>query len=142
MVLLLVRRRPAALVPPRFPVLQRPKPRPLADARQDTLDAVQGLFNAKRLVGQLPILLALPGLRLMTGATKTGVPNSPYVQTQSSDPPAGQIALGLLLMTGVVTYMFVHNAPYSDAKFRLLHDDYLAGHHPPRPASPAQAQAH
>ncbi|GAB2861520.1 hypothetical protein [Hymenobacter ruber] len=100
----------------------------LADARQDTLDAVQGLFNARRLVGQLPILLALPGLRLMTGATKTGVSSSPYGQTQSSDPPAGQVALGLLLAAGGVTYMFVHNAPYSDAKFKLLHDDYLAGH--------------
>ena len=118
---------PAAEAPPRM----------LADARQDTLDAVQGLFNAKRLVGQLPILLALPGLRLMTGATKTGVPNSPYIQTQSSDPPAGQIALGLLLMTGGVTYMFVHNAPYSDAKFKLLHDEYLAGH-PLPPALRAQ----
>ncbi|MFC7670308.1 hypothetical protein ACFQT0_25305 [Hymenobacter humi] len=46
----------------------------LADARQDTLDAVQGLFNAKRQGGQLPILLALPGLRLMTGASKTNTP--------------------------------------------------------------------
>ncbi|MBH8560197.1 hypothetical protein [Hymenobacter negativus] len=109
----------------------------LADARQDTLDAVQGLFNAKRLAGQLPILLALPGLRLMTGATKTGVSSSPYGQTQSADPPAGQIALGLALMTGGVVYMFVHNAPYSDAKFKLLHDDYLAGH-PLPPALRAQ----
>ncbi|GAB3855375.1 hypothetical protein GCM10028822_26150 [Hymenobacter terrigena] len=109
----------------------------LADARQDTLDAVQGLFNAKRLGGQLPILLALPGLRLMTGATKTSAPASPYIQTQSSDPPAGQIALGLALMTGGVVYMFVHNAPYSDAKFKLLHDEYLAGH-PLPPALRAQ----
>jgi hypothetical protein len=98
-----------------------------ADARQDTLDAIQGYFNAKRLGGQLPILLALPGLRLMTGATKTGTSSSPYGQTQSSDPPAGQVAAGLLLMAGGVTYMFVHNAPYSDAKFRILHDNYLAG---------------
>ncbi|MDB5267568.1 MAG: hypothetical protein JWP58_608 [Hymenobacter sp.] len=109
----------------------------LADARQDTLDAVQGLFNARRLAGQLPILLALPGLRLMTGASKTNVSPSPYVQTQSSDPSAGQIALGLMLMTGGVTYMFVHNAPYSDAKFKLLHDEYLAGH-PLPPALRAQ----
>ncbi|MBO2011923.1 hypothetical protein [Hymenobacter negativus] len=98
-----------------------------ADARQDTLDAIQGYFNAKRLGGQLPILLALPGLGLMTGATKTGTSTSPYGQTQSSDPPAGQVAAGLLLMAGGVTYMFVHNAPYSDTKFRTLRDNYLAG---------------
>ena len=99
----------------------------LADARQDTLDAVQGYFNAKRLGGQLPILVALPGLRLMTGATKTNASTSPYAPTQSSDPPAGQVAAGLLLMAGGVTYMFVHNAPYSDTKFRALRDSYLAG---------------
>ncbi|MDO7853584.1 hypothetical protein [Hymenobacter convexus] len=100
----------------------------LADAQQDTLDAVQGYFNAKRLAGQLPILLALPGLRLMTGATKTGSSSpSPYVQTQSSDPSGGQVAAGLLLMAGGVTYMFVHNAPYSDQKFSALRASYLAG---------------
>ena len=99
----------------------------LADARQDTLDAVQGLFNAKRRGGQLPILLALPGLRLMTGATTTNVSPSPYVQSQSSAPSSGQVALGLLLMTGGVAYMYIHNAPYSDARFAALRADYLAG---------------
>ncbi|GAB3578944.1 hypothetical protein [Hymenobacter daeguensis] len=98
-----------------------------ADARQDTLDAIQGYFNAKRLGGQLPLLLALPGLRLMTGATTTSTSSSPYGQTQSSDPPAGQVAAGLLLAAGGVTYMFVHNAPYSNARFRTLRDNYLAG---------------
>jgi hypothetical protein len=104
----------------------------LADARQDTLDAVQGLFNAKRLGGQLPILLALPGLRLMTGATKTSTPSSPYAPTQSNDPSGGQVALGLALMTGGVAYMFIHNAPYSDAKFAALRSSYLAGSPLPR----------
>ncbi|MBF9236995.1 hypothetical protein I2I05_06265 [Hymenobacter sp. BT683] len=99
----------------------------LADARQDTLDAVQGLFNAKRLGGQLPILLALPGLRLMTGASGTSTPSSPYQQPQRSEPSGGQVALGLLLMTGGVTYMFLHNAPYTDAKFDALRTSYLAG---------------
>lgn len=99
----------------------------LADARQDTLDAVQGLFNAKRRGGQLPILLALPGLRLMTGASRTNTSPSPYVQSQKSEPSGTQVALGLLLMTGGVTYMFVHNAPYSDAKFATLRASYLAG---------------
>ena len=99
----------------------------LADARQDTLDAVQGLFNAKRLGGQLPILLALPGLRLMTGAAKTNVSPSPYVQSQSSAPSSGQVAVGLLLMAGGVAYMFIHNAPYTDAKFAAMRANYLAG---------------
>ncbi|MCI1189416.1 hypothetical protein MON38_18490 [Hymenobacter sp. DH14] len=99
----------------------------LADARQDTLDAVLGLFLAKRLGGQLPILLALPGLRLMTGATQTNNSTSPYGQPQSSAPPAGQVALGLALTAGGVAYMFIHNAPYSDAKFDALRTSYLAG---------------
>lgn len=105
----------------------------LADARQDTLDAVQGYFNAKRLGGQLPILLALPGLRLMTGASGTSTPSSPYLQPQNNEPSGGQVALGLALMAGGVTYMFVHNAPYSDAKFAALRSSYLAG----APLSPA-----
>ncbi len=99
----------------------------LADARQDTLDAVLGRFIAKRLGGQLPILLALPGLRLMTGATKTTTSPSPYVQSQSNDSPGGQVALGLLLAVGGVTYMYIHNAPYSQAKFETLRTSYLAG---------------
>jgi hypothetical protein len=88
---------------------------------------VQGLFNAKRTAGQLPILLALPGLRLMTGATKTNASPSPYLQPQSNEPSGGQVALGLLLMTGGVTYMFVHNAPYSNTRFAALRTSYLAG---------------
>lgn len=103
-----------------------------ADARQDTLDAVLGLFLGKRLAGQLPILLALPGLRLMTGATQT-TSLSTYGQVQRVEPPAGQIALGLALMTGGVAYMFIHNAPYADTKFEALRTSYLAG--TPLPAS-------
>ena len=99
----------------------------LADARQDTLDAVLGLFLAKRLGGQLPIVLALPGLRLMTGATQTNTSTAPYGQPQSSAPPAGQVALGLALTAGGVAYMFIHNAPYSDGKFEALRTSYLAG---------------
>ncbi|WP_460620451.1 hypothetical protein [Hymenobacter tenuis] len=99
----------------------------LADARQDTLDAVQGFFNAKRLGGQLPILLALPGLRLMTGADASSSSVSSYGQPQNSEPSGGQVAAGLLLTAGGLTYMFVHNAPYSDAKFAALRASYLAG---------------
>lgn len=111
----------AAGAPPVAPALA------LADARQDTLDAVQGLFLAKRLNGQLPILLALPGLRLMTGATQTNNSASPYGPPQRSAPPGGQVALGLALMTGGVAYMFIHNAPYSNDKFETLRTSYLAG---------------
>ncbi|MBW3373705.1 hypothetical protein KYK31_06970 [Hymenobacter norwichensis] len=99
----------------------------LADARQDTLDAVQGFFNAKRLGGQLPILLALPGLRLMTGSNASSSSGSPYAPTQNNEPSGGQVAAGLLLAAGGVAYMFVHNAPYSDAKFAELRTSYLAG---------------
>ncbi len=99
----------------------------LADAQQDTLDAVQGFFNAKRLGGQLPILVALPGLRLMTGSNASSSSGSPYVQSQNSEPSGGQVAAGLLLGVAGVTYMFVHNAPYSDAKFAELRASYLAG---------------
>ncbi|MVN78666.1 hypothetical protein GO988_20220 [Hymenobacter sp. HMF4947] len=105
----------------------------LADARQDTLDAVQGFFNAKRFGGQLPLILALPGLRLMTGASNTNTSPSPYIQTQNSEPGAGQVAAGLALMAGGVVYMFLHNAPYTDAKFEILRNGYLAG----QPLSPA-----
>ncbi|MDQ2794334.1 MAG: hypothetical protein M3Y12_10060 [Bacteroidota bacterium] len=107
-------------------VAARPAPA-LTDARQDTLDAVLGLFLAKRLGGQLPILLALPGLRLMTGATQTNTSTAPYGQPQRNDPPAGQVALGLALMAGGVAYMFIHNAPYADDKFQALRTGYLAG---------------
>ncbi|WP_310390999.1 hypothetical protein [Hymenobacter sp.] len=115
---------------PGTPFPGSPAPTPaqlLADARQDTLDAVQGLFNAKQLGGRLPILLALPGLRLMTGAAKTNTSAPPSVQPQSSEPSGGQVAAGLLLMTGGVAYMFIHNAPYTDAKFATLRASYLAG---------------
>ena len=122
---------PAAGVPPVAPAAApaaAPAPeQALADARQDTLDAVQGLFLAKRLNGQLPILLALPGLRLLTGATQTNTTAGPYGPPQASAPPAGQVALGLALITGGVAYMFVHNAPYSDGKFAALRAGYLAG---------------
>ena len=120
--------------PPPTPVLSdAASPQVLADARQDTLDAVRGFFNAKQLGGQLPLLLALPGLRLMTGASNTDYSPSPYVQPQSNAPGAGQVAAGLALMAGGLVYMFVHNAPYSNAHFEALRTSYLAGQ--PLPAA-------
>ena len=130
-------------IAPSTPLAGSPAPaQVLADARQDTLDAMQGLFNAKRLGGQLPILLALPGLRLMTGASQTSAPASPYLQPQRSEPSGGQVALGLLLMTGGVTYMFVHNAPYTDAKFATLRTSYLSGTPLPRALQTQLKQKH
>ncbi|GGG58390.1 hypothetical protein [Hymenobacter glacieicola] len=123
-------------VVPAGPARSTPAPTPaqaLADAQLDTLDAVQGLFNAKRLGGQLPILLALPGLRLMTGSDAGSNSTSPYGPTQSSEPSGGQVAAGLFLTAGGLTYMLLHNAPYSDAKFAELRASYLAG----KPLPPA-----
>jgi hypothetical protein len=99
----------------------------LADARQDTLDAVRGYFLAKNFAGQLPLVLALPGLRLMVGAGTTDYSPSPYLQPQTSKPGGGQIAAGLALMGGGVAYWLIHNAPYTDAKYNALRNDYLAG---------------
>ncbi|MCC2547592.1 hypothetical protein LJY25_14135 [Hymenobacter sp. BT175] len=104
----------------------------LADARQDTLDAVQGMFNAKRLGGQLPMLVALPALRLMTGASGSSS-STPPGQGQQDEASPEMVAAGLLLAAGGLTYMFVHNAPYSDAKFSALRTSYLAGQ--PLPAT-------
>ena len=121
---------------PSAAILSNSTPTPaqlLADARQDTLDAVRGFFNAKLLGGRLPLLLALPGLRLMTGATNTDYSPSPYIQPQSSAPGAGQVAAGLVLMAGGVVYMFMHNTPYTNAKFEALRTNYLAGQ--PLPAA-------
>ena len=123
---------PGAL--PGSSALAAPSPlQQLADAKQDTLDAVRGFFLAKNFVGQLPLLLALPGLRLMTGASNTDYSPSPYLQPQSSGPGAGQVAAGLALMAGGVAYMFIHNAPYTNAKYDALRTGYLAGQ--PLPAS-------
>jgi hypothetical protein len=99
----------------------------LTNARQDTLDAVRGLFLAKDFAGKLPLILALPGLRLMTGASNTDLPPSPYLQPQTSKPSGGQVAAGLVMMAGGVAYWLIHNAPYTNAKYDELRTDYLAG---------------
>lgn len=117
-------------VAPSAPVAELPAPTPaqqLTDARQDTLDAVRGFFLAKNFAGQLPLVLALPGLRLMTGAGTTDYSPSPYLQPQTSKPGGGQVAAGLALMAGGVAYWLIHNAPYTNAKYDALRTDYLAG---------------
>ncbi|MFD1872021.1 hypothetical protein [Hymenobacter bucti] len=113
-----------------MPLAAQPAPTPaqqLAEARQDTLDIVRGFFLAKNFAGQLPLTLALPGLRLMAGGTNTDYTPSPYLQPQTSKPGGGQVAAGLALMAGGVAYMFIHNAPYTNAKYEALRTDYLAG---------------
>lgn len=115
---------------PDAPLADSPAPTPtqqLTDARQDTLDAVRGFFLAKDFAGRLPLILALPGLRLMTGASNTDLPPSPYLQPQTSKPGSGQVAAGLALMAGGVAYWIIHNAPYTNAKYDALRADYLAG---------------
>lgn len=99
----------------------------LSDAHQDTLDAVQGFFNSKRDGGRLPLVLALPGLRLLSGATATN--SSPAIpgQTQNTEVSGGRVAAGLLLAGGGLVYMLVHNAPYTDEKFAEVRNNYLAG---------------
>jgi hypothetical protein len=121
---------------PNAPLANSPAPTPaqqLLDTQQDTLDIVRGMFLAKNFAGQLPLLLALPGLRLMTGASNTDLPSSPYLQPQTSKPSGGQVAAGLALMAGGVAYWLIHNAPYTNAKYDALRTDYLAGK--PLPAS-------
>ena len=75
---------PVASVPPVSSVAVLAPGQALADARQDTLDAVLGLFLAKRLGGQLPLVLALPGLRLMTGATQTTTSKLPTASPKTA----------------------------------------------------------
>jgi hypothetical protein len=115
---------------PSEPLASSPAPTPaqqFTDVRQDTLDAVRGFFLAKDFAGRLPLILALPGIRLMAGASNTDYSPSPYLQTQSSKPSGGQVAAGLALMAGGVGYWLIHNAPYTDAKYDALRTDYLAG---------------
>lgn len=93
-------------------------------SRQDTLDAVLGLFVAKRTAGQLPALGIMPAARLLVGTKQA--PNSSSVITRTEPDPT-QVAGGLLLMAGVTTYMFIHNAPYTKAKYNALAGQYTAG---------------
>lgn len=87
----------------------------------DSLDAVAALFQNKRLVGQLPVLAILPAARLMSGSSEANRQYNVYTgQYEENKPSAGAVIAGLGLAIGGVTYMFIHNAPYSNARYAEL----------------------
>lgn len=104
----------------------------LTDARTDTLDAVTGLFMARRSAGAWPLVILLPVARIMAGATATTPASSPYAPQQAA-PSDGSVAAGLGLMGAGLVFMLVHNAPYSQARLATLQDAYRAGQ--PLPAA-------
>ncbi|MET4075884.1 hypothetical protein [Hymenobacter sp. UYCo722] len=104
----------------------------LADARTDTLDAVTGLFMARRSAGTWPLVILLPVARIMAGATATTPASSPYAPQQAA-PSDGAVAAGLGLMGAGLVFMLVHNAPYSQAHLAALQTSYKAGQ--PLPAT-------
>ena len=113
-----------------------PAPTPaqlLADARTDTLDAVQGLFLSRRSAGAWPLVVMLPMARILTGSTTTGPNSSSPYAPQTAPPSDNSVALGLGLMGAGLTYMFVHNAPYTNARYQTLRLAYNNGQ--PLPAN-------
>jgi len=104
----------------------------LADARTDTLDAVAGLFMARRSVGTWPLVVLLPVARILAGATGTTPASSPYAPQQAASSD-GAVAAGLGLMGAGLVFMLVHNAPYSQAHLAGLQAAYKAGQ--PLPAT-------
>ncbi|MCA8832743.1 hypothetical protein [Hymenobacter pini] len=87
----------------------------------DSLDAVAALFQNKRLVGQLPVLAVLPAARLLSGSSEADRQYNVYTgQYEENKPSAGAVVAGLGLAIGGVAYMFIHNAPYSNAKYAEL----------------------
>ncbi len=129
---------PAAASAPSAPA-SAPVPTPtqlLADARTDTLDAVQGLFMSRRGAGAWPLVGVLPVARILTGATNTDLPNNP-VAPQTTSPSSGSVALGLGLMGAGLAYMLIHNAPYTKAHCQALSLAYRNGQ--PLPADLRQS---
>ncbi|AHJ96161.1 hypothetical protein [Hymenobacter swuensis] len=87
----------------------------------DSLDAVAALFQNMRLMGQLPALAVLPAARLLSGSSEADQQYNVYTgQYEENEPSAGAVIAGLGLAIGGVTYMFIHNAPYSNAKYTEL----------------------
>ncbi|SHJ15738.1 hypothetical protein SAMN02745146_2473 [Hymenobacter daecheongensis DSM 21074] len=79
--------------------------------RADSLDAVSALFAMKRAGGRWPLLLALPGLRLMAGTQRD---YNVYTGHWEETPASGAaVAAGLGLMCAGLTFMLVRNSTYS-----------------------------
>lgn len=96
--------------------------------RADSLDAVLGLFIAKRFAGQLPALLLTPvGAALAGTSNADGEYNYTTGQFEEREPSTGAVIGGLALAFGGVAYMYIHNAPYSMAKFESLKLAYEGG---------------
>ncbi|QIX62223.1 hypothetical protein HER32_13955 [Hymenobacter sp. BT18] len=96
-----------------------------ASARQDTLDAITALFMMKRVNGEWPLALALPGLRLMSGGTREYNPvTGSWEETPAS---GGAVAAGLGLAGVGLTYMLVRHTTYSYEKLNALHAACAAG---------------
>ncbi|GAA3981808.1 hypothetical protein [Hymenobacter antarcticus] len=98
----------------------------LADARTDTLDAVQGLFLARRSAGTWPLVALLPIARILTGSGAATSSSSPYAP-QPAKASDNSVAVGLGLMSAGLAFMLIHNAPYTKAHFEQLRTGYLAG---------------
>lgn len=105
----------------------------LTDARTDTLDAVQGLFLSRRSAGTWPLVVLLPVARILTGSTATSPNSSSPYAPQTAPPSDNSVALGLGLMGAGLTYMLLHNAPYTKAHYQTL--SFAYGNGQPLPAN-------
>jgi hypothetical protein len=120
-----------ALVVPTDSGLTAPVPAPvIVDSRApaDSLDALLGLFMAKRFAGQLPALLLTGVGSAMTRATGADREYN-YItgKFEEQEPSSGAVVAGLSLALGGVVYMYIHNAPYSMANFEALKVAYEGG---------------
>lgn len=120
----------SVLLSPLDSSLAAPVPGPVAVSLPpvDSLDAVMGLFMAKRFAGQLPaLLLTSVGGTLTRASGADREYNYTTGQFEEQEPSSGAVALGLSLAAGGVLYMYIHNAPYSMAKFEALKSAYEGG---------------
>lgn len=105
-----------------------PLPTVAGHTRADSLDAVLGLFVAKCAGGQLPALLLTSVGGIVAGTSNAD--NEYNVNTgrfEEREAPAGAVVAGLGLALGGLAYMYIHNAPYSMAKYEALKSAYEGG---------------
>jgi len=96
-------------------------------ARADTLDALVGLFNAKRGAGQWPAVLLASGGLVAISASGSERFDYQTGQFEKTPPTTGAVVTGLAMSVGGLVYMLVHNAPYSMAKLDAIGTAYEAG---------------